>query len=94
MAQDPNPPQVKVANGTIEGYTDSGIFVFKGIPFAAPPTGKFRWMEPQPVNSWTGTLKTTTFGPRCVQSPIFSDMVFRALDMSEDCLYLNVWTSS
>ncbi|MEP7271030.1 MAG: carboxylesterase family protein [Acidobacteriota bacterium] len=86
--------RVKTANGTIEGTTDktSGIRTFKGIPFAEPPVGDLRWKPPQPVKNWTLVRKADTFGPRAMQRAIFSDMVFRSNGMSEDCLYLNVWT--
>ena len=87
--------QVKTVNGIVEGIKEkSGIYSFKGIPFAAPPVGDLRWKEPQPVKNWTGVLKANQFGPRAMQPPIFSDMIFRSNGMSEDCLYLNVWTSN
>lgn len=87
--------QAKTANGTIEGTLEkSGIVSFKGIPFAAPPVGDLRWKEPQPVVNWDGVRKTDHFGPRAMQAPIFGDMGFRSDGMSEDCLYLNVWTPS
>lgn len=86
-------PQAKTANGTVEGVTEqSGVRAFKGIPFAQPPVGELRWKEPQPVQNWTGVRKTTKFGPRAMQRPVFGDMGFRSDGMSEDCLYLNVWT--
>jgi len=84
--------QVKTADGILEGNDESGIYSFKGIPFAAPPVGKFRWKEPQPVEKWTGVKKADKFGPRAMQRPVFGDMNFRSNGMSEDCLYLNVWT--
>lgn len=84
--------KIKTANGMVEGIYDSGINTFKGIPFAAPPVGEFRWREPQPVKNWDGILKTTAFGPRAMQLPIFGDMNFRSNGVSEDCLYLNVWS--
>jgi len=85
--------QAKTANGTVEGIVEpSGVRAFKGIPFAAPPVGKFRWREPQPVENWQGVRKTEKFGPRAMQNPVFGDMGFRSDGMSEDCLYLNVWT--
>jgi para-nitrobenzyl esterase len=87
--------QAKIANGTIEGTLEkSGVVSFKGIPFAAPPVGDLRWKEPQPVANWAGVRKTDHFGPRAMQAPIFGDMGFRSDGMSEDCLYLNVWTPS
>jgi len=86
--------RVKTANGIVEGTTDitTGVRAFKGVPFASPPVGDLRWQPPQPVKNWKGTRKADQFGPRCMQRPIFSDMVFRSNGMSEDCLYLNVWT--
>ncbi len=84
---------VKTANGTLEGTLEkTGIRSFKGIPFAAPPIGDLRWKEPQPVQSWDGVRPAKAFGPRAMQAPIFGDMGFRSNGMSEDCLYLNVWT--
>src|SRR5262245_53071391 len=86
--------RVRVTGGVIEGTADSrsGVRAFKGIPFAAPPVGELRWKAPQPVKPWGGVRKADHFGPRAMQPPIFDDMVFRSNGMSEDCLYLNVWT--
>ncbi|MDQ3291276.1 MAG: carboxylesterase family protein, partial [Bacteroidota bacterium] len=85
--------QVKTANGQLEGTLEkSGIRVFKGIPFAAPPVGELRWREPQPVKNWSGVRSAKQFGPRAMQLAVFGDMGFRSNGMSEDCLYLNVWT--
>jgi para-nitrobenzyl esterase len=83
---------VKIANGTLEGISHSGIRIFKGIPYAQPPVGDLRWKEPQPVKNWEGIRKANQFGPRAMQKAIFGDMGFRSNGMSEDCLYLNVWT--
>ncbi|WP_324673534.1 carboxylesterase/lipase family protein [Hymenobacter sp. GOD-10R] len=85
--------RVQVANGTLEGATAaSGIHEFKGVPFAAPPVGELRWKAPQPVKNWTGVRQAKQFGPRAMQLPLFGDMNFRSNGVSEDCLYLNVWT--
>lgn len=84
--------QVKTVNGTLEGIDESGVRAFKGVPFAAPPVGELRWREPQPVKNWTGVRKADKFGPRAMQLPLFGDMNFRSDGVSEDCLYLNVWT--
>ncbi|WP_423146397.1 carboxylesterase/lipase family protein [Rubrolithibacter danxiaensis] len=85
--------RVQTTNGTLEGVLErSGIRSFKGVPFAAPPVGEFRWREPQPVKNWTGIRKADKFGPRAMQRSVFGDMNFRSDGMSEDCLYLNVWT--
>lgn len=86
-------PQVKTANGLVEGTIEaSGIRSFKGIPFAQPPVGDLRWKEPQPVKNWSGVKQTQKFGPRAMQRALFGDMGFRSDGMNEDCLYLNVWT--
>lgn len=83
---------VEVEGGKIEGVDESGITVFKGVPFAAPPVGDLRWKEPQPVKSWTGIRKADKFGPVAMQNKVFGDMNFGDAGMSEDCLYLNIWT--
>jgi para-nitrobenzyl esterase len=90
----PAADRVKVAAGTLEGAGTSGngVRAFKGVPFAQPPTGDLRWKEPQPPKSWAGVRAALKFGPRCMQAPVFGDMNFRSEAMSEDCLYLNVWT--
>jgi para-nitrobenzyl esterase len=85
--------RVKIANGTLEGTgAENGVRSFKGIPFAEPPVGKLRWTAPRPPKNWAGVRPAAQFGARCMQKPLFSDMVFRSNGMSEDCLYLNVWT--
>ena len=66
--------------------------MFKGVPFAAPPVGDLRWREPQPAKNWKDIRKADKFGPRAMQLPVFGDMNFRSNGMSEDCLYLNIWT--
>src|SRR5258708_36350537 len=84
---------VRTANGELEGVIEaSGIRSFKGVPFAQPPVGELRFREPRPVQNWTGIRKAAAFGPRAMQLPLFSDMNFRSNGISEDCLYLNVWT--
>ncbi len=89
----PAAPRVKITNGTLEGVTEpSGIRAFKGVPFAAPPVGDLRWKAPQPAKNWTNIRPANQFGPRAMQRAIFGDMNFRSNGMSEDCLYLNVWT--
>jgi para-nitrobenzyl esterase len=75
---------------------DSGIRVFKGLPFAAPPVGDLRWRAPQPVPAWEGVRDATEFGDVCIQPPGQGRLNIAAMEgsppMSEDCLYLNVWT--
>ena len=86
--------QVKISQGLLEGTRNdqTGVRSFKGVPFAKPPVGNLRWTEPQPPKPWEGVRQAVQFGPRCTQEPLFSDMVFRSNGISEDCLYLNVWT--
>ena len=91
----PPPPRVQLADGWIEGKHASanGVVLdeFQGIPYAAPPLGALRWQPPQPLNTWSDVRQAKHFGPRCMQLPLFGDMVFRSRGMSEDCLYLNIW---
>ena len=88
-------PTVTTANGVVKGMVEkTGVSVFKGIPFGAPPIGDLRWKEPQPVQNWQGTLEATQFGNNGMQYGVFGDMAFRSKGMGEDCLYLNVWTPS
>jgi para-nitrobenzyl esterase len=92
---DPNfPVQVKIESGIIEGNYDNrtGLQTYLGVPFAQPPIGLLRWKAPQASNSWSGVKMTKQFGPRPVQAVVFGDMYSRSAGMSEDCLYLNVWT--
>jgi para-nitrobenzyl esterase len=86
--------QVQTTYGAVAGtgVQPSGVRIFRGIPFAAPPVKDLRWRPPQPPKQWTGILQATEFGPNCVQPPVFADIRFRSRGMSEDCLYLNVWT--
>ena len=88
------PVQVKIENGTIEGMYDTrtGLQLYLGVPFAKPPVGDLRWKAPQPLENWKGVLQTKAFGPRPVQAVVFGDMKSRSNGVSEDCLYLNVWT--
>jgi para-nitrobenzyl esterase len=88
------PDRVKTANGVVEGtgQQPSGVRIFKGIPFAQPPVSDLRWKPPQSPKNWEGVREAKQFGPRCMQHPVFGDMNFRSNGMSEDCLYLNVWT--
>ena len=86
--------QTKIENGVIEGNYDtkSGIQTYFGVPFAKPPVGELRWKTPQPLDNWTGVKATKEFGPRPMQTVVFGDMNSRSNGVSEDCLYLNVWT--
>jgi para-nitrobenzyl esterase len=87
---------VTVDGGRISGTSVDGVRVFKGIPFAAPPVGELRWKAPQPVAAWSGVKAADTFGPQCMQTPYpaGSPYAMAPAAMSEDCLYLNVWTAA
>jgi para-nitrobenzyl esterase len=78
-------------SGAISGVTEPGLRIYKGVPFAAPPLGGLRWRPPSPVASWTGTRKADAFAPACMQDGV--SMPGEAPPtVSEDCLYLNIWT--
>ena len=85
---------VKTDNGIIEGFIDENqeVVQFFGVPFAQPPVGDLRWKAPQPAKSWKGIKETKEFAPAPMQIPVFGDMKSRGKGMSEDCLYLNIWT--
>ncbi len=90
----------EVTGGEIAGefLAEDSIHVFRGIPFAAPPVDELRWKPPQPVEPWEGTLDCTEFGPSAMQNeprPFMfwsSEFLIPETPISEDCLYLNVWT--
>ena len=84
--------QVATDSGVVEGKQDGPVRSFLGIPYAQPPVGDLRWRAPLPPAKWTGVRKVTEFGARCVQAPVYDDMVFRDHGGDEDCLFLNVWT--
>ena len=85
---------ISVDGGKITGIIEDGVHVYKGIPFAAPPTGKFRWKAPQPVIPWDSVKQCDTFGAGCPQ-PAYPKASLNARYMgplSEDCIYLNICT--
>lgn len=84
-AQSPPGAQVLTEHGVIEGLTDTatGVRVFRGIPYAAPPVGELRWRAPRSVTPWTDVRQATSYASFCPQP---------SRSTSEDCLYLNVWT--
>ncbi|MBL3655935.1 carboxylesterase/lipase family protein [Fulvivirga sediminis] len=93
LAQKPHSVSLTIQNGKIEGFNDQKEHVdkFLGIPYAQPPVGDLRWKAPQPLEKWKGTKEVKKFGATPVQTDVFGDIVFRSEEMSEDCLYLNVW---
>jgi para-nitrobenzyl esterase len=94
---------VRTSNGLISGSPGKidGVTVYRGVPFGAPPVGELRWKPPQPAAPWKGVRAGDKFGPVCMQpkQPQRTPNN-RAVDlpdsppMSEDCLYLNVWTAA
>ncbi len=91
---------VQVTGGRIEGVLNRAgdVYSYKGIPFAAPPVGALRWKAPQPVVPWSGVRRADAFGPSPVQGapnpfgPWSAEYLIPKKPISEDCLYLNVWT--
>lgn len=76
-ATNPN-PIVAVTGGKIRGtFLEPGGATFKGVPYAHPPVGEFRWREPAPVEPWTGVREVTLDGPPCAQTPILFMMLTR-----------------
>ena len=69
-----------------------GVRVYKGIPYAAPPLGPLRWRPPEPAPGWTEVRPSNAFGPNALQGVVWGDIDPYAVGVSEDCLYLNVWT--
>src|ERR1017187_10370635 len=89
---------VRVENGSLSGAAGSNpdVRVYKGIPFAAPPVGDLRWKGPKPAAPWQGVRAATQFSAACYQTPYPKGSVYYRdpEPMSEDCLYLNVWTAA
>lgn len=93
---------VKTDAGLVSGTVgeDKIIHIFKGIPFAAPPVGEFRWKAPQPVKAWPGVKQCTEFAKSPIQGKpnefgVYTrEFLIKDEPLSEDCLYLNVWTGA
>lgn len=86
---------VQTAYGVLEGIEGEGnLRMFRGVPFAAPPVGELRWKPPQRLAPWEGVRKADAFAARPMQLRPFGDMNFRSPGVSEDCLYLNIWTTA
>jgi para-nitrobenzyl esterase len=87
---------VSTKSGKLEGFFENGLYVFKGVPYAAPPVGELRWMPPQPVQNWDSVRDAKKYQAICPQivmpiavpgAPSFEEHA-----QSEDSLYLNIWT--
>jgi para-nitrobenzyl esterase len=82
---------IRIESGLIEGQQEDCCSVFKGIPYAAPPVGDFRWRDPHPPKAWEGVYRADTFAPVCPQQG--ASVPGAPMEPNaEDCLYLNVWT--
>jgi para-nitrobenzyl esterase len=82
---------VVTAAGALLGIRESGLNVYKGVPFAAPPVGDLRWRPPVQAAAWNGTRRADAFAPACMQRGV-SMPGETPPPVSEDCLYLNIWT--
>ena len=78
--------------GALRGIDAGGVSAFLGVPFAAPPVGDLRWREPQPPESWRGVRPADRFSAGPLQSFGFAKDGLETAYLSEDCLYLNIWT--
>ena len=90
--QDP----IRLTSGPITGSLAEGVHSYKGIPYAAPPTGERRWTTPVPPEKWAEPRAMLRFGPGCPQSPYPAGLekLGTPKEQSEDCLTLNVWTAA
>lgn len=91
-------PHARVSTGELSGVRQVDVAAFLGVPFAAPPVGDLRWRAPRPPLAWTGVRSAARFGPSCLQAvdpagfgPWKHEYVVQGA-VSEDCLFLNVWT--
>ncbi|MDT8399744.1 MAG: carboxylesterase family protein [Pseudomonadales bacterium] len=91
---------IRLDTGLVAGSSTAGgaVRVFRGLPFAAPPVGELRWQAPQPAASWVGVRDASAFGNVCIQPAGQGRLNIAVLPdsppLSEDCLYLNVWTAA
>ena len=85
---------VSVENGrlAVPGADSHGLRVYRGIPFAAPPVGPLRWRPPQAPLPWAGVRPVDAFGANAMQAKVYGDLDPFTEGVSEDCLFLNVWT--
>jgi para-nitrobenzyl esterase len=90
---------VKTNGGAVSGVAtaDGAVMSFKGIPYAAPPVGKLRWRAPEDAAAWQGTRDADHFGASCIQGPNneflpWTKEFMYVTPVSEDCLFLNIWT--
>lgn len=100
LAENIKKKTVHVQQGILEGELLEDYAVFRGVPYAKPPVGSLRFRAPKPPEAWEGVRQAISFGNRCTQlnqqvgfygKEFYSDASFLP-PMSEDCLYLNIWT--
>jgi para-nitrobenzyl esterase len=92
--------EVSTTEGIVSGLPNASgdVHIFKGVPFAAPPLGDLRWKEPQPAKPWEGVRTCNTWPASPIQNhPVpfmmwTQEFITPAEPLSEDCLYLNIWT--
>jgi para-nitrobenzyl esterase len=82
---------VQTSSGGLRGVTSDGVESYRGVPYAAAPVGELRWTPPQPATAWKGVRDATKFQPMCPQPPFGDTPITQP--MSEDCLFLNIWTT-
>ncbi|MFX0033458.1 MAG: carboxylesterase/lipase family protein [Promethearchaeota archaeon] len=79
--------------GKVEGYSEKGLYIFKGIPYAEPPIGDLRFCPPIPKKPWDGVFNAKSFGPCAFQGYTqLEELIGKLEPESEDCLTLNIWT--
>jgi para-nitrobenzyl esterase len=87
---------VQTKSGKLEGSSEQGLNVFKGVPYADPPVGARRWLTPLPLSPWPGIRPAANFGSIAPQNPSRLSQIIPGPEeqgpQSEDCLFLNVWT--
>ena len=84
-------PIVRIDDGLVRGASAAGVNSFLGLPYAAPPTGNLRWRPPQPASAWSGVRDATQFGAE-LPAGRRATRSSPPGPISEDCLYLNVYT--
>ncbi len=79
---------IEISSGRLTGLSKDGVSEYRGVPFAAPPTGENRFRAPQPLNPWSGELAAEKFRPAAWQTP---NPLMGTEQINDDCLYLNIW---
>jgi para-nitrobenzyl esterase len=88
---------VRVEQGLLSGVAGAApeVRVFKGVPFATAPVSDLRWRAPKPASKWTGVRNASEFSAICMQRrPNAAGIGPEPRPMSEDCLYLNIYTAA